>query len=140
MFIFNKIVVLILPNTEKINSLIKITANPKHERFEEVQGANLVFSYTIRIENNSDESVQLQRRNWLITDGCVEQREVEGVGVVGETPILNPGDHFEYQSWCPLANEFGIMQGYYTFAETTRFETFKVEVPTFLLLPDYQLN
>jgi ApaG protein len=129
-----------LPNTDKLNTLIKVTASPKHELFQEIQGAKLVFSYNIRIENNSDETVQLQRRKWLITDGCVEQREVEGEGVVGETPVLNPGDHFEYQSWCPLANDFGAMEGYYTFAETRTFQTFKVKIHPFLLLPFYQLN
>lgn len=129
-----------MPNTDKLNTLIKVTASPKHELFQEIQGAKLVFSYNIRIENNSDETVQLQRRKWLITDGCVEQREVEGEGVVGETPVLNPGDHFEYQSWCPLANDFGAMEGYYTFAETRTFQTFKVKIHPFLLLPFYQLN
>ncbi len=129
-----------MPNIDRLNTLIKVTATPKHEVFQEIKGAKLVFSYTIRIENNSDEAVQLLRRNWLITDGCVEQRQVEGEGVVGETPILNPGDHFEYQSWCPLANEFGMMEGYYIFAETSEFQTFKVQIPAFLLLPFYQLN
>jgi len=129
-----------VPNIDKLNTLIKVTAKPKHELFQEIKGAKLVFSYTIRIENNSNEVVQLQRRNWLITDGCIEQREIEGVGVVGETPVLNPGDHFEYQSWCPLANDYGIMEGYYTFAETTEFKSFKVKIPSILLLPFYLLN
>ncbi|MBT8327699.1 MAG: Co2+/Mg2+ efflux protein ApaG, partial [Bacteroidia bacterium] len=104
-----------------------------------VQGAQHVFSYTIIIENLSKETVQLRRRHWFIADGDIDDREVEGEGVIGEQPILEPGESFEYQSWSPMISEYGSMKGYYTFT-TMNNETFKVEIPQFLLMPDYLLN
>ena len=71
------------------------------------------FYYTIRITNEGDETVQLISRHWIITDATAHVEEVKGPGVVGEQPVLAPGEAFEYTSACPLPTSFGVMQGSY---------------------------
>ena len=71
------------------------------------------FLYTILIRNEGSETVQLRTRYWLITDGTGMQEEVRGPGVVGEQPVLAPGEDFEYTSGCPLSTPFGSMEGSY---------------------------
>ena len=71
------------------------------------------FLYTIRISNDGDETVQLKNRHWVITDATGKVEEVRGPGVVGEQPVLEPGQSFEYTSGCPLATPFGSMRGTY---------------------------
>ena len=63
---------------------------------------NWVFQYTVRITNQGPETVQLISRHWIITDGSQHTEEVKGPGVVGEQPVLAPGESFQYSSWCPL--------------------------------------
>lgn len=72
------------------------------------------FAYTVRIHNAGADTVQLVSRHWIITDADGEVEEVRGPGVVGEQPILEPGQSFEYTSACPLATSFGTMHGSYT--------------------------
>lgn len=128
-----------LTELRKIKAQIKVTAKPKYEPMHNVPGAKHVFSYSIKIENFSEEIVQLKRRHWYITDGDSNNRDVEGEGVIGKQPILHPGQSFEYQSWCPIASEYGAMSGYYTFM-TSNNEIFEVDIPQFILMPDYLLN
>ena len=71
------------------------------------------FQYRIRITNDGDDAVKLVSRHWVITDRTGKVEEVRGPGVVGEQPILAPGDHFEYTSGCPLHAPFGAMRGTY---------------------------
>lgn len=71
------------------------------------------FLYTITISNESDQSAQLLSRHWIITDATGKQEEVRGPGVVGEQPVLAPGEAFQYTSGCPLATPFGSMEGSY---------------------------
>ncbi|MGH9372719.1 MAG: Co2+/Mg2+ efflux protein ApaG, partial [Vicinamibacterales bacterium] len=71
------------------------------------------FLYTVTISNEGSEQVQLVTRHWIITDGTGHVEEVRGPGVVGEQPILQPGDSFEYTSGCPLSTPFGVMEGTY---------------------------
>ena len=72
-----------------------------------------VFGYRILIHNEGDATVQLLSRHWLIIDGDGEQHEVQGEGVIGHTPVLQPGQEFEYTSFCPLQTEWGTMEGAY---------------------------
>ena len=72
-----------------------------------------VFQYTVRITNQSDETVQLLSRHWIITDGLEHVEEVKGPGVVGEQPVLAPGESYKYSSWCPLPTPTGVMRGTY---------------------------
>jgi ApaG protein len=71
------------------------------------------YAYRVELENLGDETVQLISRHWVITDGEGRVEEVRGPGVVGEQPVLNPGEVFHYTSACPLATAFGTMQGSY---------------------------
>src|SRR5947207_1075826 len=71
------------------------------------------FHYTVRITNEGDETVQLISRHWIITDATGHVEEVKGDGVVGEQPVLGPGESFEYSSWCPLKTVTGVMRGTY---------------------------
>lgn len=82
------------------------------------------FLYTIRISNVGDTTIQLLNRHWTIVDGTGHTEEVHGPGVVGEQPILEPGQTFEYTSGCPLPTPFGSMAGTFEMQRTdgTRFE------------------
>ena len=90
------------------------------------------FLYTIRIQNEGADTVQLQNRHWIITDAAGEVEEVEGPGVVGEQPVLRPGESFEYTSGCPLATPFGTMKGSYDMV-TEGGERFDAEIASFTL-------
>jgi ApaG protein len=90
-----------------------------------------VWSYHIRIENNGTRDVQLIARHWIITDARGHVEEVEGEGVVGEQPLLEPGQSFDYVSGCPLETPSGTMAGTYAFAAEG--DLFEVEIPAFSL-------
>jgi ApaG protein len=94
----------------------------------------------VTITNNSFETVQLLRRHWYITDGVFSEREVEGEGVIGQQPTLEPGESFEYQSWCPVSGGYGSMRGYFTFTELRTSKMLRAEIQTFLLMPEEALN
>ena len=89
-----------------------------------------VFSYDIMMRNEGDTSAQLLFRHWYIHDASGEDTEVDGDGVVGQQPVLGPGDSHEYQSYCVLRSPVGYMEGYYTFVRPDG-EQFKVAIPRF---------
>jgi ApaG protein len=91
-----------------------------------------VWAYFVRIENKGDVAVQLRSRHWRITDGLGRMVEVKGPGVVGKTPLLRPGEVFEYNSGTPLSTPSGIMGGTYQMVSETG-ESFDIEIPTFSL-------
>lgn len=96
------------------------------------ENARYFWAYTVEIANDGAETVQLRSRYWHITDETGHVEEVRGPGVVGETPVLKPGEMFRYTSGCPLPTPSGIMRG--TFHMTTKAgEPFDVEVPAFSL-------
>ena len=95
-----------------------------------------VWAYHIRIENNGRETVQLISRYWHITDSNGHVQEIRGDGVVGEQPVLKPGEAFEYTSGTPLPTSSGIMVGAYHMVSETG-ERFDVEVPAFSLDSPY---
>jgi ApaG protein len=90
------------------------------------------WSYTIVITNTGDQTVQLRTRRWIITDATGRQQEVRGEGVIGEQPVIAPGEHFEYTSGVPLSTASGFMTGSYEMESDTG-ERFEIEVPTFSL-------
>ena len=96
-----------------------------------------VWAYFVRIENGSPRTVQLRARYWHITDGRGKVQEVRGPGVVGEQPVLRPGESYEYNSGTPLTTPSGIMRGAYRMT-TTEGESFDVEVPAFSLDSPHQ--
>lgn len=91
-----------------------------------------VWAYRVTVENGGNETVQLVARFWHITDGSGHVEEVRGPGVVGEQPVLKPGDSFQYTSGCPLSTPSGIMVGRYTMVSETG-ESFEVAIPAFSL-------
>ena len=93
---------------------------------------HFVWAYKVRIENKSPETVQLKRRHWRITDARGRVQEVQGAGVVGEQPVLQPGESFEYTSGTPLPTSSGIMDGSYLM-ESAQGEAFDVAIPAFSL-------
>lgn len=97
-------------------------SDPKLGRF--------LFSYRITIMNSGRDTVQLQRRHWIIRDSLAMVREVEGPGVVGETPVLRPGEEFSYSSACDLRSGFGRMDGTYTMRRLNDERLFKVMIPS----------
>jgi ApaG protein len=96
------------------------------------------FSYRVRISNEGEETVQLVSREWIISDADGHVERVKGPGVVGEQPVLGPGEAFEYTSFCPLRTPIGSMQGTYQMvsAHGDRFDAtiapFSLAVPTAL--------
>lgn len=101
---------------------------------------HFVFSYRIRIENHSNNTIQLQRRKWLIYDSVAPIKEVEGEGVVGLTPILEPGESHEYVSGCSLKSSIGKMTGTYLMERLIDGQKFMVQIPEFNLISPYRLN
>lgn len=96
-----------------------------------------VWAYRVRIENQGGEKVQLVTRHWQITDSRGSMQEVIGAGVVGEQPVLEPGDMFEYSSGCPLSTPSGVMMGTYTMVGEEG-ESFDVKIPAFSLDSPYE--
>jgi len=99
-----------------------------------------VYSYRITIKNESEFAVQLVSRYWEIFDAIMEKRIVEGEGVIGEQPILLPGESYQYVSYCQLKTDAGSMKGYYTFQRQIDESQFDAVIPEFILLPDYRRN
>ena len=97
------------------------------------------FSYTIKITNEGPRTVRLISRHWVITDADGQVQEVKGPGVVGQQPTLEPGQSFEYTSYCPLKTSFGTMHGSYQMlaAEGERFDA---EIAPFALGEPYSIN
>ena len=98
------------------------------------------FVYYITIENKGDYTVQLLKRHWEIFDSGNETRFVDGEGVVGETPILEPNQKFTYNSGCNLVSEIGYMKGHYEIQELVTNKIFKVQIPKFDLVVPAKLN
>ncbi len=117
---------------------VQVTPSYVPERSAPEQGRYL-FAYRIRITNQGDRTVRLLRRHWFITDGLGHVEEVEGAGVVGETPVLRPGAAFEYTSFCPLPTPFGTMHGTYLF-KTEDGSEFDAEIGQFTLVAPGAVN
>jgi ApaG protein len=98
-----------------------------------------IWAYQIQLENHGREKVQLLRRYWKIVDGLGRIQEVEGEGVVGEQPTLDPGDAYDYTSGIPLTTPSGIMGGYYEM-KNEKGEIFQVAIPSFSLDSPYEQN
>ncbi len=98
-----------------------------------------VFQYTVRITNEGSETVQLISRHWIITDGLDRVEEVKGPGVVGEQPVLAPGESYKYSSWCPLKTPTGMMRGTYQMIRANG-EGFEIEIAPFGLKARYVVN
>ncbi|QPH38075.1 Co2+/Mg2+ efflux protein ApaG [Pedobacter endophyticus] len=107
-------------------------SNPANEHF--------MFAYRVEIANLTDYAVQLMRRQWFIFDSNSSRREVEGEGVVGVQPIIEPGDAHVYVSGCNLKTDMGTMRGAYLMKRLMDEAEFEVDIPEFHLVAPYKLN
>lgn len=99
----------------------------------EPERSHFVWAYRVAIRNGGRDTVQLLKRTWLITDGLGRTQQVHGEGVVGEQPVLEPGQAFEYTSGTPLQTPSGIMRGTYHMIVSATGERFDVMIPAFSL-------
>lgn len=112
---------------------IAVSVRPEYsEAHSEPEEDRYFWLYTVEITNGGRESVQVLARHWLITDAEGMTQEVRGTGVVGEQPIIPPGETFRYTSGCPLSTPTGIMVGTYS-ATTVDGEAFDIDIPAFSL-------
>lgn len=119
-------------NSEALTEGVRVEVAARYsEEHSDAAASRWFFLYTIRISNERDDVVQLVNRHWTIVDATGHTEEVHGPGVVGEQPVLEPGQAFEYTSGCPLTTPFGSMSGCYDMqrgdgtsfqAEIARFE------------------
>jgi len=117
---------------------IKVTVKPVFlEDRSSPADDHYVWAYHVRIENQGEETAQLRRRHWRITDGLGRMQEVRGPGVVGEQPVLRPGGSFEYTSGTSLNTPSGIMVGSYEM-ETRDGRTIAIAIPAFSLDSPHQ--
>ena len=98
-----------------------------------------VFAYTITLRNTGSVAAQLISRHWIITDATGRIEEVRGPGVVGENPVLRPGESFEYTSGCPLGTRFGTMRGTYQMVSAGG-QHFDIEIAPFALKAKYTVH
>lgn len=120
-------------SSEAVTRGIRIRVEPRfHPARSQVEAGQWFFVYTVTIRNEGDEVVQLLNRHWVITDGQGDVEEVRGPGVVGEQPVLAPGEEHRYASGCPLATPVGTMEGSYEML-TSAGETFDARVAPFTL-------
>ncbi len=120
--------------TNEVTSNIEVSVKPAFlEHCSDIQNGQFHFSYTITITNKNQESIQLLSRHWKIMDSLSPTRYVNGEGVVGEQPIILPGESYSYQSYCELYSNLGFMEGSYIFTKESTQELVEVRIPRFEL-------
>lgn len=125
----------------KITDGVKVTVDTIYQpEYSNPANEHFMFAYKVHIENLSEYSVQLLRRHWNIFDSNGSQREVEGEGVVGQQPVIEPGESHEYVSGCNLKTDMGTMKGLYYMKRIVDNDEFEVNIPEFHLVAPYRLN
>ncbi|MCA1773339.1 MAG: Co2+/Mg2+ efflux protein ApaG [Halomonas sp.] len=120
---------------------IDVTVTPEYRAEESSEAeSRYVFSYTVSVHNGSPHSVQLMARYWKITHGSGECQEVRGKGVVGQQPLIGPGQQFRYTSRAMLQTPVGVMEGVYTLLDTSTQRVFEVAITPFRLAAPLQLH
>lgn len=125
--------------SDAVTNSIRVEVMSRHAPENSRQQGEWVFEYTVRITNQGSDTVQLLSRHWIITDGFDHVEEVQGPGVVGEQPVLGPGQSFQYSSWCPLKTPTGMMRGTYQMVREDG-ERFDIEVAPFGLKARYTIH
>lgn len=126
--------------SEALTRGVRVSVRARYSEPHSNPGASQwFFLYTIEIANEGDQQVQLLSRHWYITDGTGKVEEVQGPGVVGEQPVLAPGESFTYTSGCPLRTATGSMHGSYQMV-TAGGERFDAEIAAFTLSEPYTVN
>ena len=113
---------------------VSVIAKSKYiSELSNIEDSNFYYLYEISIENKGNKRVKLLSRHWDIYNALGEQKEIDGDGVIGEKPIIKPGEIYKYKSYCPLTTEFGCMRGFYTMKDEDG-KIFKVNIPEFPLV------
>ncbi len=118
---------------EQVTRSIRVRVRPEYLEAQSVpEEGRFFWAYTVEIVNEGSETVQLRSRHWRITDANGHVEEVRGPGVIGQTPVLGPGESFEYTSGCPLRTSSGIMVGSYQMTKSNG-ALIDVAIPAFSL-------
>ena len=118
---------------ERVTRGVRVAVEPAYlDDQSDPEEGQFLWSYTVTIENNGPEPVQLLSRYWHITDAVGHIQEVRGPGVVGAQPVIDPGKRFQYTSGCPLSTASGHMVGTYQMKSASG-EAFEAEIPPFIL-------
>ncbi|NQX86361.1 MAG: Co2+/Mg2+ efflux protein ApaG [Flavobacteriaceae bacterium] len=126
---------------QQITKGIKISVETHFEgTFYKKSKICFAFEYTVIIENQSKDLVQLNSRHWRILDALNSETIVNGEGIIGKKPILKPGESHTYNSGCLLTSPFGAMKGHYNMSNFTNAQKFKVYIPSFKLSTPFALN
>ncbi|MDA0803725.1 MAG: Co2+/Mg2+ efflux protein ApaG [Planctomycetota bacterium] len=124
--------------SELVTDGIRVSVEPKYlPTFSDPEAGRFVFGYSVRITNESGARVRVTRRYWRIVDADGEEHIVDQPGVVGQTPFIEPGGHFEYSSYCPLPTSWGTMEGHFT-VERSGGEPVRARVQRFYLAKSCQ--
>jgi len=127
--------------TTQTTSGVKISVESTYQsEYSNPENEHFMFAYRITIENLSEYTVQLVRRHWNIYDSIGLNKQVDGDGVVGEQPVLEPGAMHQYVSGCNLKSDMGFMEGYYEMIREMDNSIFHVHIPRFNLVANYRLN
>ncbi|MGK7388752.1 MAG: Co2+/Mg2+ efflux protein ApaG [Candidatus Cyclobacteriaceae bacterium M2_1C_046] len=125
----------------EITQGIKITVETEYQpEYSSPSQYHYVFTYRITIENQSEHTIQLLRRHWYINDAGYKVREVEGEGVVGQQPVIEPGNFHQYVSGCNLKSGLGKMYGTYLLERLVDLHQFKATIPAFSMIAPFKLN
>ncbi|MFT4153643.1 Co2+/Mg2+ efflux protein ApaG [Parafilimonas sp.] len=125
----------------KISEGVEISVESFYQSdYSNPASSEFMFAYRITIENKNNFSVKLLRRTWKIFDSTGEYRDVEGEGVVGVQPVLQPGKQFQYVSGCNLRSELGRMIGTYEMENLNSKKKFRVNIPPFDLIAPLKMN
>lgn len=125
----------------KISEGVKISVETFYQPdYSNPVNSEYMFAYRITIENNNSFPVKLLRRHWHIFDSNGSLREVEGEGVIGVQPQINPGENYQYISGCNLRTEMGKMYGTYQMENLNNKKQFEVSIPAFEMLVPFKMN
>ncbi len=125
----------------KISEGVEVTVETFYQKeYSNPLNHEFMFAYRITLENLNNFTLQILKRHWFIFDSNGENREVEGEGVVGLQPILQPGQQFTYVSGCNLKTEMGKMQGHYELINQNNLQKFFVKIPAFELIAPQKNN
>jgi len=125
----------------EITQGIRVTVETEYQpSYSSPSQHHYVFTYRITIENQSENTIQLKRRHWYISDAGYFPREVEGEGVVGQQPVLEPGELHQYVSGCNLKSGIGKMAGTFQMERIVDGVKLKVNIPEFVMVAPFRLN
>ncbi len=125
----------------EITEGVKVTVVTEYQSdYSSPSQRHYVFTYQVTIENNSNHTVKLLRRHWFIQDVGHPAREVEGEGVIGQQPVLEPGHTHSYVSGCNLKSGIGKMKGIYLMERVMDGKAIEVTIPAFTMIAPYRAN